>query len=302
MNYRAEPTDAELLDEVPEVLTFGTLAKAQVQTDGDRRLVYFEASNQDVDHVGEIVLQKALLDTQDYFIRHGNIDLGHYTIMGPKAGIPNHLEYEIGRPLRVVPRGSKTFVEGVLYQGEGPMAKNADMVWHSMTKQRPPARWYASVGGAVLSKKIHRDQATGQRVAVIDRVRWNNIALDRCPANRTVGEVSTQPLGVFAKSLGGFVLAKQLSAGGSASNVGLTGGAALRSESLDRGTQSTTYPDLRERLAGAIRSQSVAATPAALSAHLRNTFGLSPDKAAETVERFLADLRAGRRNPRTQNK
>ena len=246
-----QPSDEELLSSVPEHFSSGILAKAQPSTDGDRRLIFLEASNEDVDHTGEVVLQKALSDTKDYYLRHGNIDLDHYTIMGPKAGIPNHLSYEIGRPLEVVPRGAKTLVKAELYQGEGAMVANANMVWDSLTRQRPPARWYASVGGAVLSKSIKRDQRTGQKVAVIDRVRWNNVALSRTPANRTVPSVSTVPIGVFAKSLGGFVLSKMLTAGGDASNVGLTGGAALRTESLDRKLQS--YPQLREHLASAIR-------------------------------------------------
>jgi hypothetical protein len=302
-NRAYQPSDEELLDSVPEFFSSGTLAKALPATDGGRRLIWLEASNEDVDHTGEIVLQKALADTADYYLRHGNIDLHHYTVIGAKGGIPNALEYEIGRPLEVQRRGKTTFVKAELYQGESAMAKNADLVWDSLTRQTPPARWYASVGGAVLSKKIARDPATGQKVAVIDRVRWNNIALDRTPANRTVGTVSTAPIGVFAKSLGGFVITKALEAGNQVSPEGLVGGGALRAQSLDRQLQQLAYPDLRERLAGAIRSQSVAPTPGALTAHLRDTFGLPADKAAEMVERFLADLRNGRRRkPRTQTR
>jgi hypothetical protein len=299
LNRAHQPTDDELLSQVPDHISTGTLAKAMPSEDGGRRLIWFEASNEDEDHTGEIVLQKALAETADYYLRHGNIDLHHYTIIGAKGGIPNALEYEIGRPLKVERRGKTTFVQAELYQGESAMAKNADLVWDSLTRQTPPARWYASVGGAVLSKKIARDPATGRKVAVIDRVRWNNVALDRTPANRTVGTVSTVPVGVFAKSMGGWLITKALEAGNHVSPEGLVGGGALRTQSLDGRVQ--TYPQLRERLATAIRSQSVAPTAAAMTAHLRDQLGLSADKSARTVERFLADLRAGRRrNTRTQ--
>lgn len=62
----------------------------------------------------------------------------------------------------------------------------------------------------MLSKSVQFDPKTQQRVAVIEEVRWNNIALDRCPVNKSVSEINTAPIGVFAKSLGGFVMAKTL--------------------------------------------------------------------------------------------
>lgn len=205
--------DAQLLAAVPEYVAFGGMLKASPMTEGDERILYLEASNEDVDHQGEIVMQKALSDSADYYLRHGNVDLSHYSLLGPKSGIPDFMSYEVGKPIAVRVDGRRTFVKAQLYRGDSPMAKNANMVWDSITKQSPPSRWYPSVGGAVLAKSIKIDPKTRERVAVIEKVRWNNIALDRCPVNKTVPEVSTAPVGVFAKSLGGFVLSKALEAG-----------------------------------------------------------------------------------------
>lgn len=268
------------------------MMKATPSEEGGARLLFFEASNEDIDHQGEVVLQKALAASSDYYLRHGNIDLSHYTILGPRAGIPNHLEYEIGRPIAVRVDGHRTLVKAELYRGESAMARNAGMVWDSLTKQSPPAQWFASVGGAVLAKSVRLDPETKQRVAVVERVRWNNTALDRTPVNRTVPAVSTRPMSVFAKSLGGFVM-KGLEAGYGSDVAALTGGGAMRTQSLDPKLQS--YWEFRERLAADIRAGRAEPHTAKLSAHAQAVYGLTPDVAAEWTVRFLRDLQAGRR-------
>lgn len=261
--------------------------------DGGGRFVFFEASNEDVDHQNEVVLQKALEQSADYYLRHGNIDLSHFSILGPKSGIPNYMEYEIGKPVAVRVDGKHTFVKAELYQGDSAMARNANMVWDSITKQNPPMRWYPSVGGAVLEKSVKFDPLTKSKVAVISRVRWNNTALDRCPVNRTVPEVSMAPVGAFAKSLGGFVLTKALEASHSTDVATLTGGGALGKQSLDG--SPANYFDFRNKLADAMRSQSFGANPGIkdLVDYSAKTFGLSRSEAAEWVERFLRDLKTG---------
>jgi len=143
--------DAAMLAEIPEYITLGSaFLKAVPAEEAGERFLYMEASNEDPDHQHEVVLQKALEDSASYFLRHGNIDLSHYTLLGPKAGIANHYEYEIGKPVDVRVQGDRTFVKAQLYKGDSAMARNANMVWDSLTKQSPPARWYPSVGGAVL--------------------------------------------------------------------------------------------------------------------------------------------------------
>ena len=285
--------DFDLLAAVPDFVSVGGLLKATPSQDGGRRILYFEASNEDVDHQGEVVLQKALEESSGYYLRHGNIDLSHFSILGPKAGIPNYMEYEIGRPSEVQVNGKRTFVKAELYQGDSPMAKNSNMVWDSLTRQDPPSSWYPSVGGSVLAKSIKIDPKTGEKIAVIDRVRWNNTALDRCPVNKTVPTVSLAPVGTFVKSLGGFVIAKTLTAGYGTDAASLEGGSAMRKQSLDPKIQS--YWDFRNKLASDMSSKACGENPGAreLVAHAQKNYAMGPDEAAEQVERFMRDLKTG---------
>lgn len=280
--------DADLLAAIPDHISLGSMLKATPSEEGGERILYIEASNEGVDHQNEVVLQKALAESAGYFLRHGNIDLSHYTILGPKSGIPNFMEYEIGKPVDVSINGRQTFVKAQLYQGESPMAKNANMVWDSLTRQSPPSRWYPSVGGSVLEKSVKLDPKTGDKIAVVSAVRWNNIALDRCPVNRTVPEVSTVPVGVFAKSLGGFVITKALEASYATDAVGKVGGAAFGTQSLDRGAHS--YFDFRHRISDALLKKRARARGRDITTYAMNQLGLSADEAAEWVERFLRDL------------
>ncbi len=280
--------DADLLAAIPDHISLGSMLKATPSEEGGERILYIEASNEDIDHQNEVVLQKALAESASYFLRHGNIDLSHYTILGPKSGIPNFMEYEIGKPVDVSITGRQTFVKAQLYRGESPMAKNANMVWDSLTRQSPPSRWYPSVGGSVLEKSVKLDPKTGDKIAVVSAVRWNNIALDRCPVNRTVPEVSTVPVGVFAKSLGGFVIAKALEAGYATDAVGKVGGAAFGTQSLDQGVHS--YFDFRHRISEALLKKRAKARSRDITTYAMNQLGLSADEAAEWVERFLRDL------------
>jgi hypothetical protein len=280
--------DADLLAAIPDHISLGSMLKATPSEEGGERILYIEASNEDVDHQNEVVLQRALAESASYFLRHGNIDLSHYTILGPKSGIPNFMEYEIGKPVDVSITGRQTFVKAQLYRGESPMAKNANMVWDSLTRQSPPSRWYPSVGGSVLEKSVKLDPKTGDKIAVVSAVRWNNIALDRCPVNRTVPEVSTVPVGVFAKSLGGFVIAKALEAGYATDAVGKVGGAAFGTQSLDQGVHS--YFDFRHRISDALLKKRAKASGRDITTYAMNQLGLSADEAAEWVERFLRDL------------
>ena len=284
--------DAAMLAEIPEYITLGSaFLKATPAEEAGERFLFMEASNEDPDHQHEVVLQKALEDSASYFLRHGNIDLSHYTLLGPKAGIANHYEYEIGKPVDVRVQGDRTFVKAQLYKGDSAMARNANMVWDSLTKQSPPARWYPSVGGAVLAKSVRIDPDTKAKVGVVERVRWSNIALDRMPVNKTVPEISTLPVGTFAKSLGGFVIAKALDAGTATDVAALTGGGALGKQSLDRTIHS--YWDFREVLSGALRRGRVQPKPAALQRYALS-LGLDPDAAAEFVERFFHDMQRRR--------
>ncbi len=283
-------SDEALLSAVPEFFRFDAMLKATPVEEGGKRILFFEASNEDVDHQNEVVLQKALAESAGYFLRHGNIDLSHYSILGPKSGLTNFMEFEVGRPVDVKVDGARTFVKAELYQGDSPQARNASMVWDSLTKQSPPSRWYPSVGGAVLAKSVKLDPKTNQKVAVIEKVRWNNVALDRCPVNRSVGEVSTAPVGTFSKSFGGFLLGKSLESGYGTDVAALDGGGALRVQSL-QGAMAA-YHSIRDRLAASIRDRGVKARPMEMRKAVVS-YGLGEQAAHAFVERFLDDLKTG---------
>lgn len=287
--------DAQVLDEIPEFFRLGggALLKASPSEEGGERLLYIEASNEDQDRDGEVILQKALADSCEFYLRHGNIDLSHYTIIGAKLGIPDHLSYEIGKPIAARIDGSRTFVKAQLYRGESAMAKNAEMVWDSLTKQFPPARWYPSVGGKVVHASVKIDPLTKARVGVVDKVIWNNTALDRCPVSKTVPEVSLTPIGTFSKAMGGFTFSKSLTAGYGTDSASLAGGEAMRVQSLDGRLHS--YFDFRNRasehLMGAARAGKNPGKRDLLE--FATGLGLSDDESAEFVERFLRDLKKG---------
>lgn len=287
-------SDAQLLNTLPDQLQFDALLKARPAAEGERRFLYLEASDQGMDHQGEITLQKALVDSADYYLRHGNLDLHHWTLMGPGQGGTPNPTFEIGRPVAVRVDGKSTFVKAELYrQKKGspltPQVVNANMVWDSMTAQDPPMRWYPSVGGAVLAKAIVVHPETGQKVPVITKVRWNNLALDRCPVNKTVGTASTMPVGVFAKSMGGAIV----TAGYGTDSASMTGGRALSMQSLDGVIKRPNYYRFRDQLAKAIQTGSCPSVSVhGLSAYAVMSMGVDVTQAAGLVARFLQDLRS----------
>lgn len=284
--------ETALLDAIPAFFGVSDMLKATPREEGGVRFVYIEASNEAVDYQNEVVLSKALSDSADYYLRYGNLDLDHYTQIGAKQGIPNYELYEIGRPVDVRARDGKTFVKGQIYSGTGPAAERANGFWSSLVDLNPPARWYPSVGGKVITKSVAIDPATKAKRAVISAVRWTNIGFSKTPVNLSVGPVSTVPIGVLAKSMcaGGIDFAKALEAGYGTDAAALSGGGALRTQSLQQGVLS--YWDFRDSLAGLIRSGKVnGGRPSDLVKVAQEQLGVrSADQAARYVQRFLSDL------------
>lgn len=291
--------DEQLLADIPEFLSISEMLKATPSTEGGKRFIYLEASNEGVDQQGERVLAKALADSASYFLKFGNIDLDHYTIIGQRMGLANPMSYEVGRPVDVTVRDDRTFVKAQLYEGSGELAKNANMVWESMTALNPPARWYPSVGGSVLAKSVAVDPEGGGKIGLVTKVRWTNIALSRTPVNQHLPAAGTVPIATFAKSLNGLVMSKSLEAGHGSDMANLTGGSALRIQSLEGVPQS--YFEFRDALSGGITSRDANnQTRSGLVAYSTQKFNLSAAEAAEWVDRFLSDLKnhqSNRSNP-----
>lgn len=287
--------EAQLLASVPDFFSVETMLKATPAQEGADRFVYIEASNEGRDQQNEIVLAKALEESADHFLKFGNVDLDHKSmpVIAKAYGIEKPEEWEVGVPVETRIDGRSTFVKARLFSGDTPLAAKANMVWDSMTKLNPPKKWYASVGGQPLAKSIKIDPRTGDKIGVVSKVRWTNLALTSQPVNQHVGQVATIPFGVLAKSWSaadGFDLTKALEASYSTDVATLTGGGAMGMQSLDGAPHS--YFDFRERLSAALKSGKVGQSMDALIKYSTNKFSLSADEAAEWVDRFLSDLKS----------
>lgn len=291
-------SDADLLGSCPDYISIGGMFKATPRTEGGRRFVYLEASNEGLDQQDEVIVAKALRDSSDYFLKYGNIDIDHVTKIGPKLGIPDYQKFEIGQPVEVRQDGGTTFVKAEIYSGDGPAAEKANLFWSSVTDLSPPAKWYPSVGGQALQKSIEIDPATHRRKAIIKQVRWSNIGVSKTPVNQHVGACATIPVGAFAKSFGpdGLDISKALEAGYGTDSSLLDGGAALRKQSLSR--RPVNYFDFRNQIAKAMRHGECGVHPvtADLIRHATEKFGMSPDESTEHVSRFLRDINTAMRS------
>lgn len=289
--------DAQLLASVPDFIGLGSFLKATPATEGGDRIVYFEASNEGLDQTNEVIAANALRESADYFLRYGNIDIDHYTLIGAKKGIPDYPLYEIGRPLDVLQRGQNTFVKAQIYSGTGEAARRANDFWSSLTEVNPPQRWYPSVGGAVLEKAIEIDPESKARVAVISKVRWSNIGVSKTPVNQHVSSCATVPIGAFAKSLtatGSIDIRKALEVGHGTDAATLSGGGALQKQSL---WGSDQYLAHREAVSAAIRSGRIRPVSAkAIAAFAKKEFGFSARAASEFTKRLMGDISRDLRN------
>lgn len=287
--------DAELLSTLPDFVSFGMLMKATPREEGGKRIIYVEASKESQDQEGEIVLAKALKDSVDVFKKFGVLDMDHFSMpsVARKLGIEDPENYVIGQPIDVAFNGDTTIVKAQLRSGPSKLAERANKVWEGLTQVSPPDRYYASVGGAVTGRDIRIDPLTKSKVPVITGTRWNNLALSLNPVHPDLGPASTSPIGVFTKSLGGWVMQKALEASYATDAGAKTGGAAFGQQSLDTGTSN--YFDFRNKLADALRAGQVGPNPGArdIVAYCNQMFGLSLSDAAEYVERFYRDLKTG---------
>lgn len=276
-----------------EWLSLPDMLKATPSTEGDHRYLYCEPSNQARDYQNEVVLAKALADSAEYFEKYGNFDIQHRSMIGLANGDPNYHLHEIGRPDVVKVDGTRTFCKGIIFQGDTPVADCANAFWDSITKLRPPQKWYPSIGGKIQASERVVDPETHESHRVIKSVMWANIGFSRTPVNPKVPTISTVPFGILAKcwGAGGLDLTKALTAGYGTDSAALTGGAALRKQSLDQRPQ--TYWDIRDLLAKDIMDQRTAAEAGAMTDHLSKTYDIRPSEAGEHVKRFLSDLAKG---------
>lgn len=286
-------------------VSFDLMLKATPFTEGDARIIYFEASNEGIDQQGERVLAKALAESVAIFKAHGNIDIDHMSLL--RKGTQEGVESEIGFPVDATINDKRTFVKAQLYAGDSRLARNANMVWESLTAISPPARWYPSVGGSILERGVEVDPLTKAAVNVVKKVRWVNVALSRTPVNQNLGTVSSTPVGTFCKSLNCFVLDKALEASYSTDSASLTGGGALRAQSLDGDHDYDDFKEHVSRHLGRIKKKKVLAGRDGNFADVKvlksiadfasGSLGLHPSEALAMTARFMSDLFQSAANP-----
>jgi hypothetical protein len=291
--------EEQLLASVPDFLSIECMLKATPAQEGGKRFIYFEAANEGRDQQDEVVLAKALEESADHYMRYGNVDLDHKSMpsVAKMYGIERPELWEIGSPVDVRFDGSSTFVKSQLFSGDTPLAENANLVWDGMTRLNPPRRYYPSVGGKVLAKSFKIDPQTGDKVGVVSKVRWTNVAISQHPVNQHVGGVAIIPFGVLAKSWSaadGFNMTKALEASYATDARAKTGGSAMGVQSFDKGKAPVSYFDFREQMSRAIKHGVVDSMSAdGLVSYSAGNFGLSYDEAVEWVDRFLGDLKSG---------
>lgn len=286
------------------VHVFPLLLKATPKVEDGQRIIYCEPSNEATDLEGERVLRQALMESREYFLEKGNLDLDHKSLLGYQQGLDSPRKYEIGRPLEVRFDEGRTFVKGLIYQGTGPMAEKANEFWSSITEVIPPMPWYPSVGGHVRDAGTILPKGAATPVRAIRKVFWNNIGFAREPVNPTVPGVSMMPLGTFAKAWIGCgstleyvevskesdLFEKTLTAGYGADKATLTGGAALREESLHGVHKIQGATQLgKDLLRGRVKRRGARMEVEDLVSHLISA-GMPRAHALEAVEHFLADL------------
>ena len=183
--------------------------------DKDEWVVYIEASNEFRDHEDEVVMQKAMENALDEFMKVGQISWDHMH----KDPVRSRPRYIIGHPLDVKfsqdGNRNSTLVKAQLYH-ENKLAQDLKDNLDSGAD-----RLGASIGGKKLSKSF-----SGR----IDRLYWDEVAITYKPVNSsTMGNVTQTPMAEFVKSFApDFV--KALTAGAGINPEEFTGGRAMTRE------------------------------------------------------------------------
>ena len=248
-----------------------------------------EASNENIDLQDQIVLQNALMESKDEFLRGGVISYDHLHKTRDAAGNPiSDPSMVIGEPVDVKfdTKTRSTIVKGKLYKTNEKARELINMLKAGSTRVR------ASVGG--IFPKIVKDAKTG--IEKVTHVLWNDLALTVSPVNNTVGSA------VFAKSLTSqeFVnslpieIKKSLYAGYGTDSASFNGGRALIPEDTNteiiENTDSMAVLDNFEEqtvkdLCGLLSKGEIIGDDAAIDYLVFN--GIKEDKARHIVREII---------------
>lgn len=172
------------------IIDFPVFVKSEVNE--GKRIIILESSNEHVDGEGDVILQKALMDSASSFIQNGHLDIDHLSEIGRSMGIRNPSQYIVGVPLEVFDMGEKrTGVKGELFRNPDgtfdPDKYQYDMVWDSL-QHEPPVRWRASIYGFPKSGMVKdcSKEACGTSGAtryLVEGLDWRSLALTKSPMN-----------------------------------------------------------------------------------------------------------------------
>lgn len=175
------------------IIDIPVIVKARTGGDPTKRIVEVEASSEEVDGEGDVVLQKALLDSSEAFIRSGHIDIDHISEIGGRIGIRNPESYIIGRPTEVKDLGSKrtSVICEIMRASDGshdPVKNKYDAFWDSLQSE-PPVKWSASIYGFPTEFDDCAEKACSVEGAtryVIKAINWRSLAFTRNPVNTSL--------------------------------------------------------------------------------------------------------------------
>jgi len=182
-------------------------------------IIEAEASNENLDFDGQIVLQRALTGSKDYFLQNGVISYDHRHLK-PDTEDPTWSpeKYIIGEPISVTADGTRTIVKAKLY-------KSNEIAQEIVKKlQDGSTRLKTSVGGRMPQVVKEWTPKLGKAVEKVVSVLWDELAITFKPVNQSLSPVI----------LSGAQLVKALSAGYGTDSASMTGGRALIPEDLQK--------------------------------------------------------------------
>lgn len=174
-------------------------------------IIEAEASNENLDYDGQVVLQRALMDSKDYFLKNGVISWDHLHLK------KNDPAYIIGEPLSVEKRGTKTIVKAILYKGNKIVEDVVAKLRNGSTIIK------TSVGGRRPVVVTDFDTKLKRAVEKVASVLWDELAITFKPVNQTLAPIT----------LSSAAFVKSLSMGYTTDAATATGGAALGVQDLE---------------------------------------------------------------------
>src|ERR1700761_1769483 len=180
--------DNDLLDKA-FVLQIPTIIKAQPVAADGRRIVEVQASSEQIDADGDVVLQAGLLKSAASFVNKGHLDIDHLSEFGHRLGITDPSSYIVGRPLEVrAGPNQTTFVKGEISKsidGVVDVARNRfDEFWMSLQRD-PPVVWFSSIYGWPIDLEDFSTSKSSNGITryLIKSLDWRSLAFTRSPKN-----------------------------------------------------------------------------------------------------------------------